>query len=88
MAVILLKWGEEHDFSGTAFSFDGRPHVRAARRMGFGQIARGVFSRNDRAKRLYEKRGFVCCGTTPRAVRYQDGSDDDAIGMVQRLETP
>ena len=87
MAVILLKWGEEHDFSGTAFSFEGRPHLRAARRMGFGQIELGVFSRNGRAKRLYEKMGFVRCGTTPRAVRYKDGSYDDEIVMVKRLET-
>lgn len=61
--------------------------MRAARRMGFGQIELGVFSRNDRAKRLYEKTGFVCCGTTPRAVRYKDGSYDDEIVMVKRLET-
>ncbi len=59
----------------------------AARRMGFGQIELGVFSRNGRAKRLYEKMGFVCCGTTPSAVRYKDGSYDDEIMMVKRLET-
>ncbi|WP_455014352.1 N-acetyltransferase family protein [Hominenteromicrobium sp.] len=61
--------------------------MRAARRMGFGQIELGVFSCNGRAKRLYEKMDFVCCGTTPRAVRYKDGSYDDEIMMVKRLET-
>lgn len=52
---------------------------------GYEQMELDVVSRNDRAIHLYEKMGFVKCGTRPNAIRHKDGTYDDDIIMVKQL---
>lgn len=52
---------------------------------GYEQMELDVVSRNERAISLYEKMGFVKCGTRPNAIRHKDGMYDDDIIMVKQF---
>lgn len=54
--------------------------------LGYTQIELGVFSDNPRAFHVYEKYGFQCTGTVPRAYRLKDGSYLDEHQMVYYLD--
>lgn len=56
--------------------------IDAARRVGFEQVELGVYSDNDRARRLYEKLGFQQSGSLPRAFKLKDGTYRDEILMT------
>ena len=56
-----------------------------ARDMGYEQVELEVVEGNERAKRLYEKMGFVETGRTLRSLRYDDGSYRDEICMAKIL---
>ena len=60
--------------------------IRLARETeGIEQLELGVNCRNERAKRLYEKKGFVKTGAVPRAMKQPDGTYDDEEMMVRYL---
>lgn len=56
--------------------------IDAARLAGFEQVELGVYSDNDRARRLYEKLGFRQTGSLPRAFKLKDGTYRDEILMT------
>lgn len=56
--------------------------IDAARKAGFEQVELGVYSDNDRARRLYEKLGFRQTGSLPRAFKLKDGTYRDEILMT------
>lgn len=56
-----------------------------ARDMGYEQVELEVVEGNERAKRLYEKMGFVETGRTLRSLKYDDGSYRDEICMAKIL---
>ena len=60
--------------------------IEQARANGFLQLELGVFADNARAIHVYEKLGFVVCGTIPRAYRLKDGSLHDERLMVKLLQ--
>ena len=49
---------------------------------GYEQAELTMISNNDRARHLYESFGFVECGRTPNANKYDDGTYSDDIRMV------
>lgn len=53
--------------------------------MGFSQIELTVVAANARARRLYQRLGFLEAGRMPNALRDEDGSCSDEIWMVKRL---
>ena len=59
--------------------------VAIARERGIVQIELNVHDANDRARRLYERHGFVRYGHLPRAVCY-DGAYTDDLLMVRMLD--
>ena len=59
--------------------------IRQAGALGYEQLELGVFSDNDRARRLYHKFGFEEWGVTKRAFRLDDGTYRDEIIMGRLL---
>lgn len=59
--------------------------IDQTRTNGFEQLELGVCSDNTRAIHLYEKVGFVRCGTIPHAFKLKDGTYRDEIMMVKML---
>lgn len=55
--------------------------IKEARKMGYEQIELGVFSDNEKAKRLYEKSGFQVWGKNRNAFKLKDGRYFDEIIM-------
>lgn len=55
-----------------------------AKKAGFGQIELDVYSENIRARRLYEKLGFIECGAIPDASRV-GGKSMRLINMYKKL---
>jgi ribosomal protein S18 acetylase RimI-like enzyme len=53
----------------------------------FELVRLSVFSVNTRARRLYERHGFVCIGTRPAAVKRGDTYYDEDL-MVLDLRSP
>lgn len=63
-----------------------REMLAAARqRPGVLQLELDYAAGNDRARRLYEKMGFVQTGVKPAAIRLPDGTLRDDISMMCRL---
>lgn len=60
--------------------------VAIARDEGVLQIELEVASGNDRARRFYERNGFVGVGPIPRAVRTAAGAFRDDLQMVRMLD--
>lgn len=60
--------------------------IRLAKKSGIEQLELGVNSANERAKRLYKKKGFEYTGKIPRALKLKDGSYYDEEFMVKFLE--
>ncbi len=56
-----------------------------ARKNGIEQMELEVVSDNINAIALYEKLGFVHCGSIPNANKYKDGTYSDEIRMFKRL---
>ena len=56
-----------------------------AKEMGYEQVELDVVNGNHRAKRLYERFGFMENGKNPRALKYDDGSYRDEYRMVKFL---
>lgn len=52
---------------------------------GAEQIELSVAAENVRAKRLYEKKGFISVGSIPRALRCTDGSEMAEERMIRAL---
>lgn len=52
---------------------------------GIEQIELGVLDTNERAIRLYEKKGFVKTGIIPNAIKQLDGTDVNEIMMTRFL---
>ena len=52
---------------------------------GIEQIELGVISINERAKHLYEKKGFVKTGVIPKAIKLKDGTYLDEELMTKFL---
>lgn len=59
--------------------------IRLAKEMGYEQLELNVIANNERAIALYKKMGFEICGTTPRALKYKDGTYADEHLMVRML---
>ena len=59
--------------------------IRLAKEMGYEQLELEVVADNERAIALYKKMGFEICGTTPRAMKYKDGTYADEHTMVRVL---
>ena len=59
--------------------------ITKAKECGYEQMELNVVSRNERAVKLYEKMGFVKCGSMPNAMKHKDGTYDDDIMMVKQL---
>ena len=59
--------------------------LSTAEKTRFEQIELGVFADNTRAKRLYEKAGFVQTGIIPHAYKLKDGTYRDEIQMIRML---
>ena len=59
--------------------------ITNAMECGYEQMELNVVSRNERAVKLYEKMGFVKCGSMPNAMKHKDGTYDDDIMMVKQL---
>lgn len=55
--------------------------IKEARKMGYEQIELGVFSDNEKAKRLYERNGFQVWGKNINAFKLKDGRYLDEIIM-------
>lgn len=59
--------------------------ITAACQMGYEQLEIGVFADNDRARGLYQKKGFEEWGRKKRAYRLKDGTYIDEIIMGKYL---
>ena len=59
--------------------------LTAAKAAGYEQAELEVVSTNVPAIVLYKKLGFEVTGTTPRALKYQDGTYADFLLMTKRL---
>lgn len=59
--------------------------IDLARQMGYEQLELEVSGQNDRAKRLYEKLGFVSCGETSHGFRLRSGGYASLERMVKFL---
>ncbi len=59
--------------------------IDLARQMGYEQLELEVVSDNFRAKRLYEKLGFVSCGKIPHGFRLRSGGYAPLEHMVKFL---
>ena len=59
--------------------------IGCARSVGYEQLELDVCAGNERARRLYERRGFQETGRIPRAFRFGSGVYDDAVFMYLRL---
>ena len=49
------------------------------------QLELGVIEENERARHLYERKGFEYTGRFPRALRFDDGSYHDELMMTKIL---
>ena len=58
-----------------------REVIEQAKGMGYEQIELGVFSDNDKAKKLYKKYGFEIWGNIKNAYKLKDGTYSDEIIM-------
>ena len=56
-----------------------------AKKLGYEQAELEVMTENKGAIAMYEKIGFVKCGTLPHSTRYKDGSYADSYWMVKSL---
>lgn len=63
-----------------------REIIEQAKQMGYEQIELGVFSDNDKAKKLYKKYGFEVWGTTKNAFKLKDGTYHDEIIMGRMIQ--
>lgn len=59
--------------------------ISFARQAGFEQLELEVSGNNPRAKRLYEKLGFVACGELPNGFKLKGGGYAPLISMVKLL---
>ena len=59
--------------------------LTAAKAAGYEQAELEVVSTNVPAIVLYKKLGFEVTGTTPRALKFQDGTYADFLLMTKRL---
>lgn len=59
--------------------------IAQARLAGYEIIELDVFAKNERARQLYKKMGFVECGCRPNAIKYKDGTYDDEVLMSRPL---
>lgn len=55
--------------------------IKEAKKMGYEQIELGVFSDNEKARRLYERNGFEVWGKNKNAFKLKDGRYCDEIIM-------
>ena len=62
-----------------------REILAAAKSAGYEQAELEAVSTNAPAIGLYKKLGFEATGTTPRALKYQDGTYADFLLMAKRL---
>lgn len=79
IALYQKSWGKG---IGTAMMTEV---LKAAKAAGFEQAELTVVCRNTAAIALYEKLGFVRCGTLPRNMKYTDGSYADVYWMMKPL---
>lgn len=59
--------------------------LKAAKEYGYEQAELTVVDGNERAMKLYKRLGFVECGRTPNANKYDDGTYADDIRMIKKL---
>lgn len=59
--------------------------IQIARDWDLSQLELDVFDQNERAVRLYERKGFKVCGRVPDAARLPDGRVMDDLTMVLKL---
>lgn len=59
--------------------------ILLAGQAGYEQLELSVLSGNKRGRSLYEKYGFVVCGTVSRACRYEDGSYADELYAIKQI---
>ena len=59
--------------------------LSSAKDFGFTQVELDVDLCNQRARSLYERLGFQCCGSLPGASRRADGSFSEELHMVRFL---
>ncbi len=81
VGIGLLKeiWGNG---VGTAMMENA---IDFAKQCGYEQMELTVVSTNEAAIHLYEKLGFVRCGTQPHALKYDDGTYADFLLMTLDL---
>lgn len=60
--------------------------ILLAGQAGYEQLELSVTGANDRARALYQKAGFTECGRIPQAFCYRDGSYDDEVFMIKKLQ--
>ncbi len=60
--------------------------LAGAKAAGFEQAELDVVSSNAPAIALYKKMGFETAGTSPRAMKYKDGTYADLLFMVKTLD--
>ena len=59
--------------------------ISYAKAHGCEQVELGVIEANDRARHLYEKKGFEYTGKYPRAIKLDDGTYYDELLMTKML---
>lgn len=59
--------------------------IHLAGQAGYEQLELSVLRGNKRGRSLYEKYGFVVCGTVIRACRYEDGSYEDELYAIRQI---
>ncbi len=81
VAISILRdyWG-----LGIATALFGEM-IRISKEKGVSQMELGHMEGNDRARRLYEKMGFVAVAETPNAFRLKDGTMLKEYFMVKYL---
>lgn len=60
--------------------------IEVAKNIGYEQVELGVFSDNEKAKRLYERNGFEVWGRNKKGFKLKDGtySDEIIMGLILR----
>lgn len=79
IAINQSEWGKGLGIEMTKLAID------TARTLGFRQLELEVFSENVRARKLYEKAGFIEYGRLKDAAKKSDGTFMDEISMVKVL---
>lgn len=64
-----------------------REIIEQARVIGYEQIELGVFSDNEKARKLYEKYGFEVWGNLKNAFKLKDGTYRDEILMGRSINS-